>query len=327
MDMTQSWFSTLNINPLPELLEFGGSALDYFTQRDLIGKDPGKLQTLWTLPEVEKILNKQNPEGSWSYPKRRKGAHPTENYDLLQTYRNLGILIEMYGMTRDHLALSAAAEYIFSCQADEGDIRGIFGSQYAPHYTAGLLELLIKAGYPSDSRVQKGFQWFENNRQQDGGWAWPLRTATVSYQEAIAMELPLRSDFSQPFAHALTLFVIRAYAAHPEKRTSSTADEVGVLIKERFFKADKYSDRRGADYWYKFQFPFWWGNLLTALDSLSQIGFSEEDPDVRQGLEWFRENQLQNGLWPTGYGKGTGVKRNQAWVGLAVCRMLKSFTR
>ena len=85
---------------------------------------------------------------------------------------------------------------------------------------------------------------------------------------------------------------------------SSVAEKAGELLKGRFFQQDKYADRKGVEYWYKFQYPFWWGNLLTVMDSLSRIGFSQEDPNIEEGLSWFQENQLDNGFWPTGYGKG-----------------------
>ena len=319
------WTKQLKINPIQPLLDFGDPALEYFAKRDLQGKNLADTQPFLVLPEVKEILGKQRPDGSWAYPKRGKSAHPAENYHILQTYRILGILIEMYGMNKEHQAISRAAEYIFSHQSREGDIRGIFGSQYAPHYTAGLLELLIRSGYEKDPRIKLGFEWFEETRQKDGGWAWPIRTARVDYQAAIEMELPVKTDPTKPFSHALTGFVIRAYAVHPDYKDSATAINAGNLLKSRFFQADKYADRRAVDYWFKYQYPFWWGNLLTVLDSLSLLDFSADDPDIRKGLSWFKDHQLNTGLWPTGYGKGDRKDLNQAWVSLAICRMLKRF--
>jgi hypothetical protein len=310
---------------IPNLLTFEDPALTYFIHRDLLEEPPGDCSQLWELSDVIKILEKQLPDGSWPYPKRGKSAHPMENYRILQTYRTLGFLIEMHAMDRSQPAIERAAEFLFSHQTREGDIRGIFGLQYAPHYTAGILELLITAGYGSDSRIQEAFSWFVDQRQTDGGWAWPLRTAQVKYQDAIELNLPVQSDLSQPFSHALTAFIIRAYAVHPVYSVSSVAHQAGELLMGRFFVPDKYTDRRAADYWFKYQYPFWWGNLLTVLDSLSRIGFSAAETPIQSGLAWFRENQLETGFWPTGYGKGENADLNQAWVALAVGRMLNRF--
>jgi len=322
--MNHSWSNNLRFDPIPSLLDFCHPVVTYFTRRDLLGEKTGQFEKILDDKKIVGILKKQNQDGSWSYPKR-KNPNPVENYDLLQTYRNLRILVENFGMDLAQPSVSRAVEYLFAHQSAEGDIRGIFGSQYAPHYSGGILELIIKAGYEKDPRVHLAFQWFESTRQEEGGWAWPLRTAKISYQDAIEMEEPVSSDYSKPFSHALTMFVIRAYAAHPEFRQSSIAHQAGVLVKSRFFQADKYNDRRSADYWFKFQYPYWWGNLLTALDSLSLFGFSRLDPDLKKGLDWFRENQLENGFWPTGYGKGDKVDENQAWVSLAICRVIKRF--
>jgi hypothetical protein len=74
-----------------------------------------------------------------------------------------------------------------------------------------------------------------------------------------------------------------------------------------------------------FQFPYWWSNLLTGLDSLSRLGFEIEDSDIVQGMDWFIAHQKEDGLWPTGYGSGQKAEANRRWIGLAICRMLKKF--
>jgi hypothetical protein len=93
---------------------------------------------------------------------------------------------------------------------------------------------------------------------------------------------------------------------------------------ERLFKADKYNDRKAAAYWCKFQFPFWWTSLVTALDTLSTLGFSEREAPIAAGLEWFVTHQSRDGLWETGYGSGKRAGENRLWVGLAICRILKT---
>ena len=135
-----TWKQGLRHDPMPVLSASEDLALAYFVRRDLSGEGPGQVEALWELPEVEKILGRQLDDGSWKYPgdakKRRKG----ENYNLLQTYRNLGVLIEQYGMDRTHPAIARAAHYVYAHQTEDGDFRGIFGTQPAPHYTAGLAE-------------------------------------------------------------------------------------------------------------------------------------------------------------------------------------------
>lgn len=119
--------------------------------------------------------------------------------------------------------------------------------------------------------------------------------------------------------------VLRALAAHPAYRGRAEVIGAGRLLKSRFFQADRYNDRKSPAYWLKFQYPFWWTSLLTALDTLSWLKIDREDVDIERGLAWFLANQSADGLWETGYGSGKRAEENRRWVGLAVCRVLKRF--
>jgi len=92
--------------------------------------------------------------------------------------------------------------------------------QYTPNYSAAIMELLIKAGYSTDVRTEKGFQWLLSIRQQDGGWAIPLQTVGKKFDlETMQSEL-IQPDKTKPFSHLVTGIVLRAFTAHPEYRKS-----------------------------------------------------------------------------------------------------------
>ena len=73
----------------------------------------------------------------------------------------------MYGFNKTNPVFVKNANFLFSFQTDQGDIRGILGNQYTPYYTAAILELLIKGGYVKDARVEKTFKWLVSIRQND----------------------------------------------------------------------------------------------------------------------------------------------------------------
>jgi len=325
-----AWIEQLPVDPLPALLSADDESLRFFVRRDLLGEEVGPVGDLWELPEPARILRKQQPDGSWRYPGRNRELCPETNYDLLQTWKILGRLVEMFGFTREHPALEAAAEFIFSCQTEEGDIRGVLGTQYMPYYHGIMSELLIKAGYGEDPRLEKGLDWLLAMRQDDGGWIVPLQ-AVPAKQKTRAMwsAPPVPPDRSLPFSHLATGMVLRAFALHPRYRRRQEVKVAGQRLKSRFLQRDQYNDRKAPSYWTKFQFPFWWNNLLTALDSLSHIGFSTDDADVGRGLEWFLTHQQEDGLWRTSYEQAkrqeTSPKERDAmnWVGLAACRVIK----
>lgn len=324
--MGTAWLRELEIDPAPAMLALDDAALTYFIQRDMKGNASAGKEQVWNAPVPLRLISKQKPDGRWKYPSKSIDPETLQNYDLLETYRSLGILVEMFGFHCGHHAIERAAEYIFSCQSAEGDIRGILGNQYMPYYHGAILELLIKAGYEGDERVLKGLEWLLEMRQDDGGWIVPTQAVPPSERKPDYWRgKPLPPDRSLPHAHLATGMAIRAFAAHPAWRLRPEMVAAGTALKERLFKPDAYNDRRATSYWFKFKFPFWWTNLLTALDSLSWIGFSVDDREISAALNWFRENQAEDGLWPTGYGAGRKARSNQCWVGLAVCRMLKRF--
>ncbi len=319
------WRKALQFDPLPPLLNTDNPSLFYFAKKDLLEKEEDGPEQLWTLPAVQKIVRKQQEDGSWKYP-GKKGNHRTpEDYNQLETYRQLRFLVEMYGVTKKHESLRKAAEYLFTCQSEEGDFRGIYGNQYAHTYSPALMELIIKAGYGKDKRIEKGFLWLLNTRQKDGGWAAPLRTHRVKYLDACRDPEPLQPVREKPFSHLITGTVLRAFAAHEKHRFDKEAQAAGQLLASRFFKSDKYADRRTPEYWFKFSFPFWFTDLLSALDSLSMLGFSRNNANIEQALQWFIDNQRENGEWNLKMVRGGNWSDQKLWLSLGICRVFKRF--
>ena len=318
------WTKVLRHDPVPSLLGLGNPALAFFTRRDLLDEEVGPVEVLWELPDALKLVSKQQENGSWRYKGSGPKTYPHTNYDLLETFRNLRILVGTYGFHCDHPSIQMAAEYVFSCQTEEGDIRGIIGNQYMPYYHGEILAQLITAGCDNDPRIRKGLEWLLTMCQDDGGWIVPAQAVPAKDKtDELWGGEPIPPDRTLPFSHLATGMVLRAFAAHPDFRDNSQVRGAARLLKSRFFKADKYNDRKGPQYWLKLQFPFWWSNLLTALDSLTLLGFSVDDEQIKEGLDWFVDNQDESGLWPTGYGKGRKTKSAKAWVGLAVCRVFR----
>jgi hypothetical protein len=325
------WVEALRFDPFPLLLHSNNEAIKYFVQQDLLDEKSAIVETLWQSPDAQNIISKQLPSGSWVYNGGKSHVRSGENYNQLETFRVLGQLVELYGFTKKHPAVRNAADYLFGFQTEEGDFRGIYANQYTPNYTAAIAELLTKAGYANDGRINKVFTWLISIRQDDGGWAIPFRTVSdknrgsSTLMQALANSVPLEPDKSKPFSHCITGVVLRAFAAHPEYRSTYEAKLAGELLESRFLKADRYPDRKAASFWIRFTFPFWFTDLLSALDSLSLIGSGNEDTEIQTALKWFRERQGENGLWKLTLLKSKSIKDMQLWINLAICRVFKRF--
>ena len=326
------WREELKHDPVAPLLASGNEAVAYLARRDLLGERVGPADRLWHLPGAERILRKQQPDGSW--PRPGVGRHPAVNYGLIETWRNFRFLVEQYQLTRRHPRAEKAAEFLFSCQSREGDIRGILANQYATYYTGAIMSLLIQAGYADDPRIEKGFRWLLAIRQDDGGWSIPMIThkldRATQYRLTTGDAEPLQPDRSRPFSHNWTGMVLRAFAVHPRYRHSEAARTAAGLLASRFFQADRYTSMKAAGYWLRFDYPYWWNSLVSALDSVSLIGLTKDEGMVRKAVAWLTEHQEKDGLWRVTYARpdareteASRKKETRLWVTLAICRVLR----
>ncbi|MFG0253079.1 MAG: prenyltransferase/squalene oxidase repeat-containing protein, partial [Phycisphaerales bacterium JB038] len=284
------WLNAPRYDPIAPLLASGDEALVWHVRKELLEEKAGPARDLWELPEVMKIVRRQQEDGSFPYPGKKHDVYPEYHYALFETWKQFRFLVDQFAFTKRSPTCRLAAEFLFSCQSEVGDIRGMLANQYATYYTGAILGLLIKAGYGDDPRVEKGLQWLLAMRQDDGGWTIPLLTAELSREAGYRLTSeyadPIEPDRSKPFSHNWTGMVLRAFAAHPRYRRLKAARVAARLLKTRFFEKDSYTSYQSADYWIRFQYPFWWNHLVAAMDSLSLIGVPRDDPDMQRGLDW-----------------------------------------
>ncbi len=317
------WLEEFAYDPIDSLVNSNNPSIQYFTRRDLLDENMPHVDCLWELPVPVKLLKKQQEDGSWKYPNAGK-LRSVENYNQLETFRQLGELIEKYGFNGKHPQIRRAAEYLFNCQTEEGDFRGIYGNQYAITYTGAIMELLIKAGYGKDARIDKSFHWLIKKRQEDGGWAIPFRTVNMKYVDAMNLSDALQSDYSKPFSHLTTGMVLRAFAAHPIYRKTPESCKAGKLLMTRFFLRDKYVDRQDKKFWEGVSFPFWFTDIVSSLDSLYFLGFKRDEPQIGSALDWLADRQKTDGTFNLKLLK-VRDKDLKYWITLAVCRIFKRY--
>jgi Squalene-hopene cyclase C-terminal domain len=300
-------------------------AIAFFARRDLLGRTTGSVTDLWVMRTPLRIVRRQAPNGSWRYPGRNALLRSPENYDQIETFRQLAILVEQYGFTREHPSIELAAEFLLSFQTSEGDIRGIYGNQYATTYVGAIMELLVKAGYADDPRIMTTLNWLLAMRQMDGGWAIPMRTLGHRFRDFLDTERhpePLAPDRSKPLSHLVTGMVLRAFAADPSWHSAPEVRSAAQLLAERLFKQDPYGDRGDASYWERVSFPFWFTDVVSALDTLSRLGISPRSAPIRSALQRLGELQHDDGTFALKLLRARD-KDLPWWICLAVERSLR----
>lgn len=319
-----NWIEYLPHNPFPPLKASSNPAIQY-ALLDL--KDQPQLppHSLWEYGPVRKLLSRQQPDGSWKYSGGDESIRSQENYDQLETYRSLGELVEKYAFTVRHPALQLAAEYLFTFQTEDGDFRGIYGNQLTPNYTGGILELLIKAGYSEDPRVEKSFQWLLSIRQQGLGWAIPVQTVGGKLDRKTINGKTLQPDLSKKPSYMVTACVLRAFAAHPRWSLSREAAIAGEYLASRIFQRNEYPGRQSVDFWKKVTFPFWFSDIISVLDTLSRLGFSPQRENIQGGLAWVGRQQTPQGDFDLRILKGAQDSDTPLWINIAACRVFQRF--
>ena len=319
-----NWLKHFKYDPIEPLLSSGYYNVAYFAKRDLLGGKVEDIEELWKTKKAQKIVSRQKTDGRWEYPNPKERIRRKEHYDLIETYRQLGFLVECFGLDKSHPAIQRAKEFAFKYQAEEGDIRGIYWNQYSPNYSAGFFELFLKAGYTHDKNILKGLEWLLSMRQDDGGWAIPVRTAKGKIASWMELNQPLQPDRSKRFSYMVTGVVIRAFAYHPEYKKRDEIKDAAELVLSKMFQRDFYPDRSAAEFWTRFSFPFWFTDLIAVLEPISHLGFKPDHPKVSEGLGWFIDQQKKDGTWNLKLLKGD--KHEQPyWMALNICRFFKKF--
>lgn len=322
----------MKVNPnkaIELLLARGNLPILYWLKKDILEVPVDReFKNLQKYASRIRILKSQRSNGGWCKKKYEGHPHWEKTYYIVDTLKNMFKLYN-YGCCLEVEGIQKAIKFMFSTQSRAGDFRGAYLNEYAPTYHALTLEILCLYGMDKDKRTQKGFRWLMNNKQDNGGWVIPYRTidkaelkSRYNFEAQLKLK-PVKPNKSQPFSHLVTGMVLRALSASPTWRKSKEAWKAGELLMSRFFKTDKYDDRRHAYFWEEIIYPFWATDVLSSLDSLSQIGFDIKHEKIKEALDWLLNKQNKHGYWEAGT-KKTSLEDN-LWVTFAVLRVIKRF--
>jgi len=311
------------------LLARGNLPILYWMKKDILEVPTEREQkNLKKYAARIRILECQRPNGGWGKKKYEGPPRWEKTYYIVDTLKNAFSLYN-YGCTYEDRGVQKLIKFLYSTQTKEGDFRGAYLNEYAPTYHALTLHVLCLYGRDSDPRTQKGFRWLMKQRQTDGGWVIPYRTidkkelkSRYNFESQSKLS-PVKPDKSKASSHLVTGMVLRSLAASPAWRNRKETWRAGELLISRFFRPDKYEDRKNATYWKELTYPFWATDLLSSLDALSQIGFAPENRGIQRALEWLVGQQKKQGYWEAASKKAS--IEDHLWVTLVMLRVLKRF--
>ncbi len=88
-----------------------------------------------------------------------------------------------------------------------------------------------------------------------------------------------------------------------------------MLLADRVFTRDKYSDRMGVEYWTKFTFPYHWTDILSTIDTLTLLGITSH-PKINEIMDWFENHKQRNGIYEVSVMAGAKYKEIKYWITL-----------
>jgi hypothetical protein len=291
------WRARLASDPIPRLLREGSPSVLARIRRDLIddSEAPG-LQEVWGYPEVKALVKKIEKDGSFApkAPEKALGgprfATALATLRVLDRLADLGVRVE--GETCPD-PLKKSVDFLLASQEEDGGIADLALAEapkaraktVALHFHGWAVSALCRLGFDSDSRVDQGFRYLLERRQDDGGWAWRgVRTESAA----------------RPSSHLVTGMVLRAFASAPVRRGSREARRAGELLATRFLQPDRYPDRKAPSHWEILTEPRFYTDVLDALDTVTAIGLGKENSGVRTAEAYLRSRQSSDGLWYPG---------------------------
>ena len=298
-----TWAPLLLANPSP--------SLRLLVLRDLLNrpKDDEEVRELEKLreedPLILKFLALQNDDGSWR-GEERGGAILGSTRLTAQALMGLGY----FGLGPEYSAVKRGAEFIFAQQQNDGswplDAKGALldGASLSdvkyhmiPLQTALPLLGLAWAGYATDPRAEKAYEWLLKEQLPQGGW--PSGRHFDKYIFAAGYRRLAHSKFG---CRTNTTAVVSALALHPKHRTSQAARRaLDLLLAHEHRQAHTLGfevariigaerSRGGFTYYKRY-------DVAQMLDLSWRIGASLEDGRVSDNVQFVKQLQGPQGLW------------------------------
>lgn len=282
-------------------------------------------------PFVRRLLDLQNKDGSFRGGEGGGGILGSIRLTA-QALMGLGYM----GLGPDHPAVKHGAEYLFSQQLPDGSFplvtQGVLldGGRLdedvkyhmIPLQTALPLLGLAWAGYSTDPRAERAYDWLLAEELPQGGW--PSGRHADQYIFAGGYRRLAHSKFG---CRTNTTAAISALALHPTRRTSQSARRgMDLLLAHEQRGAEALGFEvariigteppRGAFTYFKRY------DLAQILDLSWRVGASLEDPRVADNVRFVRELQGPYGLWE--YPRHPEISR---WVSFDLLRSLSRLDR
>ncbi|MBN2230521.1 MAG: hypothetical protein JW779_13115 [Candidatus Thorarchaeota archaeon] len=348
--MTREWMSVIDSIPIDWLLESDNPPVRFFTMRELLEYRKNDSELIETKEDLcnyrvtQKILNRQNLDGSWELP----------NQPYLPKYKSSYwqiMLLAMFGLERTNKSVERGVEKILNFQQPEGGFstmegqqkeyefvrkRGVKKKDPIPPYedwrslknremqlsclTGNVCLALIQMGYEDHAAVKNALQWLVEIQNKDGGWLCPYWGAHKNDNHGCFMgTVPPLDAFSEVPKRLLTTSMKKALEQGAE-----------FLLMHRLYQADHHDFSPIKKDWLLLTFPQFFYDILRGISVVTRLGHGA-DARIDDALRVILNKRLPAGEWPvektytgTMYQNIEQKWRPSKWITLRVLKVLKN---
>lgn len=179
-----------------------------------------------------------------------------------------------------------------------------------PAEISALVEVvLIQFGYADDSRTRAAIGWLLATQRDDGMWLcnWAGRHGCLR----------------------ATLDVLRAAALDPETATHPATIRAAAVVCDLLMEP-RMGRYHVSDLWTILEYPYFNYGAISALDALTRLGYTLEQPKIAMAVRYLQSRQLPDGTWPLDQSAphppldvGRSGEPNK-WLTLDALRVIKS---
>jgi hypothetical protein len=310
-----NWKSLLNENPTDWLLEEDNPSVRYLTLVDILERpasDPDAVKArrdIMVKGVVPQILAKQEEEGYWGDPERMYVSK------YKGTVWQLIILAEYLADGEDE-RIKKACKFLLDRSQDR--ISGGFSmhhsiktgggrhSEVIPCLTGNMVWSLIRLGYLSDPRVQRGIDWITRYQRFDDGidvadTPDAANTATIANPPQGWPYDNYEICWGRHTCHMGVVKALKALSEIPSgKRSLEVQHTINqgteYLLKHHIHKRSHNLTKVSKPGWLRFGFPLMYGtDILEILGILTKLGCRDER--MQEAVDVVVSKQGSNGTW------------------------------
>jgi len=294
-----TWIPLLLTDPSPSLRIL---VLKNFLNKPESNEEVQELREIQSKdPIIEKILNLQFKDGSWNENILGVNA-PGGNLQV--TSQQLTRLAFLEYPTEKEV-VKKAVDFIFSYQNDDGswplpkikEKGELKGYDMQPLQTIIPLEGIAAAGYATDKRAEKAYDWILNQKLDDGSW--PVGLSSGVYGKIAGYRSIAHSRWG---CRSTTIGALNCLSYHPSRSHSEETKRALDLI------LSCESTREGnlgfvVSRTLGFEPSRGWITYYPRLDPAHilklcvKIGVSFEDKRVQELVDFIKTLKGENGLW------------------------------